>query len=148
MLLNGPSVQHQESQECLTLSQLICFNVKCKVHTTGKNRHSKSRETPLPGLSIHTLTRSKKIVTILNGLGISVSYSRVREVENLLAAALCKHGVVCPAKGLHVVGASIITLPPLHPRILFMAREQFPICRNPVIDPSLDSTSYSLPEMS
>ena len=38
MLLNGPHVQHQdddhESQACLTISQLVCFNVKSKRHST------------------------------------------------------------------------------------------------------------------
>ena len=39
MLLNGHNVQHQdisESQACLTLSQLIFFHVKSKLHTTEK----------------------------------------------------------------------------------------------------------------
>jgi len=104
-----------ESQECLTLSQLVHFNVKYKAHTSEKNRHSKCREPPLPlyiGLSIHTLTRSKKMSVFLHTLGISISYNRVLELENLFATAMCKQfrdeGVVCPAnlhKRLFVVGA-------------------------------------------
>ena len=51
-------------------------------------------------------------MNILNNLGLSISYNRVLELENMLATAVCKQfedeGVVCPAKlrkGLFVVGA-------------------------------------------
>ena len=43
MLLNGTNVQDQgptESQDCLTLSQLVHFNLKCRGQSTGKTRHS------------------------------------------------------------------------------------------------------------
>ena len=68
MLLNGPNVQQQdnsESQACLTLSQLVCFNVKSGRHSAENSRHCRDRETPHPlyvGLNIHTQTRSKKIL--------------------------------------------------------------------------------------
>ena len=71
MLLNGPHVQHQddhESQACLTISQLVCFNVKSKRHSTENYRHFKDREIPLPlyiGLNIHTQTRRQKILHTL-----------------------------------------------------------------------------------
>ena len=83
MLFNGPDVQDQdncESQACLTISQLVCFNMKSKRLSTESNRHHKDRETPLPlyiGLNIHTQTRSKKILNSLHKLGISISYKRV-----------------------------------------------------------------------
>ena len=51
-------------------------------------------------------------MNILNNLGLSISYNRDLELENMLATAVCKQfedeGVVCPAKlqkGLFVVGA-------------------------------------------
>lgn len=51
MLLNGPNMQHQdvtESQVCLTLSQLVFFNVKYKkIYTTETSKIEK-----LPFLSI------------------------------------------------------------------------------------------------
>ena len=118
MLLNGPNVQHQdnsESQACLTISQLVCFNAKSKKQSTENNRHFKDRETPLPlfiGLNIHTQTRSKKLLNSLHRLGISISYNRVIELENSLAGTMCarfeEEGVVCPShlrKNLFTVGA-------------------------------------------
>ena len=118
MLLNGPDVQDQdncESQACLTISQLVCFNMKSRRPSTESNRHHKDRETPLPlyiGLNIHTQTRSKKILNSLHKLGISISYKRVIEVENSLGSSICKRfedeGILCPSqlwKGLFTVGA-------------------------------------------
>jgi len=118
MLLSGPNLQHQgdhESQACLTISQLIRFNIKSKRSCAESNRHCKDKETPLPlyiGLNIHTQTRSKKLVSNLHKLGISISYSRVIELENHLASAMCKRfqneDLVCPShlrNGLFTVGA-------------------------------------------
>ena len=119
MLLNGPDVQHQDSQEsqaCLTISQLVCFNIKSKRPTSESHWHFKDRETPLPlyiGLNIYTQTRSKKISNGLHKLGISISYKRIIEVENSLGSGICKRFedegiVVCPLqlrKGLFTVGA-------------------------------------------
>ena len=74
MLLYGPSVQQQdntESQGSHTISQLIYFNVKNKAPTVQNTRHIRDRVPPLPlyiGLSVHTRTRSKKIVKLLNRL--------------------------------------------------------------------------------
>ncbi len=73
------------------------------------------REPPLPlyiGLKIHTETRSKKIITHLHDLGLSVSYDRVLQLESQLATVICENcqdkGVVVPAQlqhGLFTVGA-------------------------------------------
>ena len=49
MLLNGPHAQNQdddESQACLTIFQLVCFNVKSKRSSAESSRHFKDRETP------------------------------------------------------------------------------------------------------
>ena len=118
MLLNGPDVKQQDSndsQACLTISQTILFNFKKKGLAAGKSRHSMKYEPPLPlyiGLDIHTRLRSKKIVTELHELGLSVSYDRVLQLENQLATAVSLHtqkeGVVCPPQlrlGLFTVGA-------------------------------------------
>ena len=57
-------------------------------------------------------TTSKKLVTQLFQLGLSISYDRVLQIENQLATAVCedveKKGVVCHAqlrKGLFTLGA-------------------------------------------
>ena len=64
------------------------------------------------GLSVHTQTRSKILITHLYELGLSVSYDPVVEMENQLATAVCenisKNVVVCPAQlrtGLFTVSA-------------------------------------------
>ena len=118
MLLYGQDISDQhsiESQACLTISQLIYFHAKTKKINNSKTRHIKDREPPLPiylGLQVHTQTRSKKLINILNNVGISISYNRVMELEGLLAGAVCtqfeKEGIVCPPnmrKGLFTAGA-------------------------------------------
>ena len=66
MLLNGPHVQHQddnETQACLTISQLVCFNVKSKRHSTENYQHFKDREMPLPlyiGLNMYSHSYQKQ----------------------------------------------------------------------------------------
>ena len=50
MLLSGPNVRNEysvESQSCLTIGQLIHFNMKHKPNNAEKQRHSKCREIPL-----------------------------------------------------------------------------------------------------
>ena len=66
-------------------------------------------------------------MNILNNLGLSISYNRVLELENMLATAVCKQfedeGVVCPAKlrkGLFVLTT---TLHLQQLKIHFMAQE-------------------------
>lgn len=173
MLLNGSNVTDQdatESQACLTVSQLIFFNARNKPTSMVTARHSKSREAPLPiyiGLSIHTLTRSKKIVNNLHKLGSSISYGRVIELENMMACAVCDHfkdeGLVCPAnlkKGLFTVGAldnidhnpsSTTAQGSFHGTGISIF--QFPTASNNgesrdpiVIQPQSNQTKFSLPE--
>jgi len=119
LLLDGTNVLQENdevSQACLTITQLIMFNMKNRAYKVDSSfRHSKIKEFPLPlyvGLSLHTETRSKKLVDTMNKLGMSISYNRVLEVENQIGTAVCKRflqeGLVCPAvlkKGLYTVGA-------------------------------------------
>ena len=137
--------------------------------TYTKDHHSKDREPPFPlylGLKIHTQTRSKKLVKCLHKAGLSVSYSRVIEIENSLAATLCKRfeqeGLVCPAnlrKDLFTVGAldnidhntsSTTAKGALHGTA--MSIFQFPtlsnpgVCREPIVIVSGDSHKFSLPD--
>ena len=64
------------------------YKVRTKLIIQKKQRHSKSREMPLPiyfGLCIHihTMTKSEKIICILDSHGISVSYEHVIKLENV-----------------------------------------------------------------
>lgn len=117
MLLNGPNLEDQDSEDsqaCLTLSQMILFNSK-RGRSRSKSRHSLDQEPPLPlyiGINVHTQTRSKKMVQQLCQFGLSVSYDRVIQVENQLATGVCQHiaeiGLVCPSqlhRGLFTIGA-------------------------------------------
>ena len=120
MLLRRADLMDQDSadsQACLSVSQTILFNCKKpkKRDSAAKVRHSLEHEPPLPlyiGLNVHTQTRSKKLITQLYELGLSISYDRVLQLENQLATAVCQDmdnkGVVCPAqlhKGLFTSGA-------------------------------------------
>ena len=119
LLLRGGDIIDQdscESQSCLTIAQLLLFNCKkvndTKQKASGNHRHSLNYEPPMPlylGLSIHTQTRSKKLVMEMHELGLSI---RVLQIENQIAFSVCeyfkKNNVVCPAqlhKGLFTVGA-------------------------------------------
>ena len=114
MLLNGPNLRDQDStdsQTCLTISQTIVFNCKKRGSTVAnKSRHSLDYEPPLPlyiGMNVHTQTRSKKLITQLCQMGLSVSYDRILQLENQLATSQ-EIGLVCPIQlchGLFTVGA-------------------------------------------
>ena len=117
MLLNGSSIKDQdsaESQSSLSISQAILFNCRKKSVKTS-SRHSKIFEPPLPlyiGLKVHTQTRSKKLISELYQLGLSVSYDRILELEKQIASSLCEQtneiGLVCPRQlkhGLFTAGA-------------------------------------------
>ncbi len=119
MIMFGPTLRSEESinsQACLTISQLVLFNVKKKSHTDQKyHRHSLDREPPLPiylGLNIHSQARSKKMIDQLNELCICISYDRVIQLEKNMALSMCQRfqddNAVCPShlrKGIFVAGA-------------------------------------------
>ncbi len=121
MILNGPSLKNDEinidSQNSLTISQLILFNSKKNEDSFKKKytRHSLDREPPLPvyiSLNIHSIVCSKKLIDQLNSFGITISYDRVLQLENDMALSMCKqyqaNNVVCPShlrKGAITVGA-------------------------------------------
>ena len=105
MLLNGPNIKDQDSQACLTLSQMTLFNCKKRSTIASESRHSLDLEPPLPlyiGINVHTQTRSKALVTQLFHLGLSVTYDRILQIENQLATAVCQFteeiGLVCPSQ--------------------------------------------------
>ena len=108
LILNGPNLKDQdkhESHPCLTISQLLYYNVKKKSSDSAvKMRHTLVREPPIPiyiGLNLHQLTRSKKLVQQLYRMGIYISYDRVMEIEEWIATSTCERfiedGVVSPA---------------------------------------------------
>lgn len=102
MLLNGPNIESQdfeESQACLTIAQLVIFNMKkIKKLATKSDRHNQDREAPLPlylGMSVHAQTRSKKFVNQLYELGLSVSYQRVDNIMNNFSDICLRPFQVC-----------------------------------------------------
>lgn len=121
MIINGPNLKDQEKQEsqaCLTAGQTILYHTKRETYKTSSamtSRHTLEREPPLPiyvGISIHALTRSKKLVQRLYQMGLSISYDRIAQIEDWMSASTCERfaedGVVAPAclyKGLFTVGA-------------------------------------------
>ena len=121
MILTGINIENtevQESQACLTVCQTIFFNAKGRPTTkskTGQTRHTKSREPPLPlyiGFNEYALTRSKTLIAKLYQMGISVSYQRIIELEDMPATSISERfemdGCVVPAclrKGIFTIGA-------------------------------------------
>ena len=94
MIMNGLNVKDQENKEtqaCLTVCQTVLFNTKKR--SSSSLRHSALREPPLPiyiSLSVHSLTRCKKLITELYQLGLTLSYDRLMEIEDWLATAVAK----------------------------------------------------------
>ncbi len=91
MLLNGSSIKDQnstQSQSCLTVSQAILFNCTARPSKPTSHHHSRKFEPPLPlyiGLKVHTLSRSKKLISELSQLGLSVCYDRVIQLEKQIS---------------------------------------------------------------
>ena len=119
MMINGPTLKDQskhDTQACLTVGQTIVYNTKKRKSTSAStSRHNLEREPPLPiyiGLSVHSQTRSKKLVQHLYKMGISISYDRIVQLEDWIATSACEkfneNGVVVPAnlrKNVFTVGA-------------------------------------------
>ena len=111
MLLNGSNIKDQdtvESQSVLTIAQMILFNYKKRPSVADKSRHNQNFEPPLPlyvGMKIHSQSRSKKLIMLMNELGLSVGYDRILQLENQLANSVCLHaediGLVCPSQLRH-----------------------------------------------
>ena len=86
MLLNSADLKDQDSmvsQANLTIFQAILFNFKNSASSAAKIRYFSGREPPVSlyiGMKIHTETRSKKIITQVHDLGLSVSYYRVLQL--------------------------------------------------------------------
>ena len=107
LIYNGPNLKDQDKEEshaCISVGQLIVFNMKKSTSTAGtKERHTLDREPPLPiyiGLNLHQQTRCKKLIMQLYCMGISISYDRVLDLEDRIAASVCEQcdedGVVSP----------------------------------------------------
>ena len=118
LIYNGPNLKDQdkeESQACLSVGQLIVFNMKKSASGGTKEWHTLNREPPLPiyiSLNMHQKIRSKKLIMQLYYMGISISYDRVLDLEDKIASSVCEQceedGVVSPIclkKGLFTVGA-------------------------------------------
>lgn len=96
MIINGLNLKdqnHCESPACLTVCQTIIFNIKKRPSesSSSKPRHVAPREPPLPlyiGFNIHSLTRSKTLITRLYQLGLCVSHDRILEIEDWLATSV------------------------------------------------------------
>ena len=74
------------------VGQFILYNMKKTSPSGVKSRHTLDREPPLPiyiGLNIHQQTRSKKLISQLYCMGISISYQRVLDLEDKIATCVC-----------------------------------------------------------
>lgn len=86
------------------IAQLIQFNsVKSRKPNAAYVRHNIQREQPLPiyiGLLVHSLCGKRSLIDELFEMGMSVSYSRVLDIERALASKVCeiymKDNCVCP----------------------------------------------------
>ena len=111
MLLRGADIMDQDSadsQACLSIAQTIVFNCKKNIKkssSTVKSRHSVEYEPPLPlyiGLSVHTQTRSKKLIMELHALSATIGFCNLR-TSWLLLFGEERRCVSCP--GLFTIGA-------------------------------------------
>ena len=135
VILYRPNIERQTSnntnyQAALSISQLLLYNsfVRRSNDLIKQERHSKSRETPLPiyvGLSIHGKTRSRDLVDTFYDLGLSISYDRVLAISTDLGISVCRkfemEQVVCPITLRKDQSTTLIIIPvPLHHMIHFM----------------------------
>ena len=112
MIMYGPKITSEiyNTQPCNTIAQLIVFNSKkqdkhmSSTSTFFNERHCKNQETTVPlyvGLKIHAMTHSKTLITNFEKLGLSISYSRVLEMDKLISLNQCEQfkneNIVCPS---------------------------------------------------
>ena len=107
MILYGSNIKNKnnyQSQAAMSVSQLLVYNsVRSLKSNPIDNRHSKTREPPLPlfvGAYVHSKTRSKDTIDTLHKMGLSVTYDRVLSLSADLANSAIDHfesvGAVCP----------------------------------------------------
>ena len=107
MILYGSNIKNKnnyQSQATMSVSQLLVYNsVRSLKSNPTDNRHSKTREPPLPlfvGAYVHSKTRSKNTIDALYKMGHSVTYDRVLSLFVDLANSAIDHfesvGAVCP----------------------------------------------------
>ena len=120
LILEGGGLNQQNTRAiriCENIGQLIRFNsVKQKRRVEVNHiRHSTKNEPPLPviiGLMVHAKTRKKSVVNYLEKEGISISYNRVKQIQQMISMQMCaeynKDGIVCPPtlhQGIFTTGA-------------------------------------------
>ena len=91
-LIGGPRIRQYSTsvmRRSDSLSQDALFLVK--------NGNLKPRKHILMGLSLKSLTGSKKILSILNRMGHSINYHAVEEIETNLAFDILNRQLNCPA---------------------------------------------------
>ena len=98
-----------------TLAQIILFNFKNKMTTSSHRRHNVDKESPFLlyiGLKVYAVTRSRILIDILHGHGLSVSYERILRVTQGMSEASLRlfeeEGAVVPGNlrtGLFTIGA-------------------------------------------
>ena len=92
------------------------FSIKQRTsNSSGKTKHTLEREPHLPiysGVNVNAQARNKTLIQQLYQMGISISYDRVKQLEEWIAISVCarfeEDGVVfriCLRKGLFTVGA-------------------------------------------
>ncbi|KAI9520651.1 hypothetical protein NQZ68_015570 [Dissostichus eleginoides] len=89
----------------LRIAQLLQYNCYARYkEAASTHRHSKDHKTPFPvymGISVYAKTRKRKLIELLHGHGISISYDRVLEISAQLGEATVRKyvedGVVCSA---------------------------------------------------
>ena len=119
LILHGDSILAKKSNEnpaAINLAQLLRFNsVRFNRRSLQNTRHSKSNEPPFPvkiGLMIFAKTKKKSLVNLLCSEGLSISYSRVQEIQATITKQMCEkykqEDIVCPpslTKGLFTTAA-------------------------------------------
>ena len=106
MILNGVNIKDvvDDSQQSLTIAQLLQFNMRRSCpKKDAKTYHKADQEPPLctyVSMKIHSETRNKALISVLNFLGLSPSYDRVLKLADQYRYAVCEqynhNGVVVP----------------------------------------------------
>ena len=111
MILSEPNLKndgrYNNSQSCLTISQLIIFNsfkgntVQFKIVPLGTRLLENSLFLCTLVLNVHPFIPSKKLIEQLHHVGISISHDRVIQIEKDAVYSLCAdsqaNDIVCPS---------------------------------------------------
>lgn len=92
-LIQGPDYRRRNSDDDLVKIKSICQDI---IYCTTKGRIKPSKHLML-GLAVKSMTNSRKLLTMLNNYGSTVSYNIAEELETEMTTIACENENILPS---------------------------------------------------